>query len=266
MLNRRRAWLLSASLANLLFLYAPIAVLVVFSFNASRLSARWQGLTLQWYQILASDEALFAAVQNSLLVAGVSTVIATVLGVGAAVGLERGSFRGQRLVDGALLLPLVIPEVVMGVALLLFFVMIRVPLSLVTVTIGHAAFNVPVVMVIVRARLRKLDPALEEAARDLGATAWQAFRRVTLPLLSPAIAGGVLMAFTVSLDDFVVTFFTAGPGSTTLPLRVYSMIKSGVSPEINALSALLVLVSMALIAFSLLLQRKAPMADEAGKG
>lgn len=254
-MSRGRAWLLGTSLANLLFLYAPIAVLVVFSFNASRLSARWQGFTLQWYQMLTSDEALFAAVQNSLLVAVVSTVIATILGVSAAVGLERCPFRGQRLVDGALLLPLVIPEVMMGVALLLFFVMIQVPLSLVTVTIGHAAFNVAVVMVIVRARLRKLDPALEEAARDLGATAWQAFRRVTLPLLSPAIIGGVLMAFTVSLDDFIVTFFTAGPGSTTLPLKVYSMIKSGVSPEINALSALLVLVSMALIALSLVMQR-----------
>ncbi len=254
-MTQRRGWLLSASLADLLFLYAPIAVLVVFSFNASRLSARWQGVTLQWYRMLASDEALFAAVQNSLVVAVVSTVIATILGVSAAVGLERYPFRGQRVVDGALLLPLVIPEVMMGVALLLFFVMIRVPLSLLTVTIGHAAFNVPVVMVIIRARLRKLDPALEEAARDLGATPWQAFRRVTLPLLTPAIIGGVLMAFTVSLDDFVVTFFTAGPGSTTLPLKVYSMIKSGVSPEINALSALLVLVSMALIALSLVTQR-----------
>jgi spermidine/putrescine transport system permease protein len=155
-----------------------------------------------------------------------------------------------------MLLPLVMPEVMMGVALMLFFVMIKLPLSLVTVTIGHAAFNLPVVMVMVRARLRKLDPGLEEAARDLGATPWQAFQRVTLPLLMPAMIGAALMAFTISFDDFIVTFFTAGPGSTTLPLRVYSMIKSGVSPVINALSAVLVLTSMALIGLSLLLQRR----------
>jgi spermidine/putrescine transport system permease protein len=258
-MSRRRAWLLSASLADLLFLYAPIAVLILFSFNASRLSASWQGFTLQWYRLLAEDEALLAAVQNSLLVGLVSTVVATLLGVCAAVGLERVSFRGQKLIEGALLLPLVIPEVMMGVALMLFFVLVKLPLSLVTVTIGHAAFNLPIVAVIVRARLRKLDPGLEEAARDLGATAWQAFRLVTLPLLMPAILGAALMAFTISLDDFIVTFFTAGPGATTLPLRVYSMVKSSVTPEINALSAILVLVSMALIAASLALQRKSPM-------
>jgi spermidine/putrescine transport system permease protein len=158
-------------------------------------------------------------------------------------------------VEGALVLPLVIPEVMMGVALMMFFVLIRLPLSLLTVTIGHAAFNLPIVVLMVRARLHKLDPALVEAARDLGATPWQAFRRVTLPLLMPAILGSVLMAFAVSLDDFIVTFFTAGPGSTTLPLKVYSMVRSGVSPEINALSAILVVVSMALIALALLLQR-----------
>ncbi|TAJ34668.1 MAG: ABC transporter permease [Nitrospirae bacterium] len=255
-MSRRRTWLLAASLGNLLFLYAPVAVLIVFSFNASRLSATWQGFTLQWYRVLAEDEALLAAVQNSLLVGLASTVIATVLGVCAAVALERCPFRGQRVVEGVLLLPLVIPEVMLGVALMLFFVSIQLPLSLVTVTIGHAAFNVPIVVVIVRARLRKLDPALEEAARDLGASAWQAFRCVTLPLLMPAILGATLLAFTISLDDFIVTFFTAGPGATTLPLKVYSMVKSTVTPEINALSAILVLVSMALVGASLVLQRK----------
>jgi spermidine/putrescine transport system permease protein len=252
----RRTWLLGASLANVLFLYAPILVLIVFSFNASRLSASWQGFTLAWYRQLAGDAALLAAVQNSLLVGITSTAIATVLGIGAALGLERLPVAGRRIVEGAMLLPLIIPEIMMGVALMLFFVLIQLPLSLVTVTIGHAAFNLPVVMIIVRARLRKLDPSLEEAARDLGATPWQAFHRITLPLLMPAILGAVLMAFTFSLDDFIVTFFTAGPGSTTLPLRVYSMVKSGVSPVINALSAVLVLVSMALIGTSLALQRR----------
>jgi len=257
----RRVWLLSVSLADLLFLYLPIGVLILFSFNASRLSATWQGFTFQWYRALAADEALMASLQNSLLVASVSTMIATVLGVSAAVSLERFQFRRQQVVEGALLLPLVMPEVMMGVALMLFFVTIKLPLSLVTVTLGHAAFNLPVVMVMVRARLRKLDPGLEEAARDLGATPWQAFQRVTLPLLMPAMIGAALMAFTISFDDFIVTFFTAGPGSTTLPLRVYSMDRSGVSPVINALSAVLVLMSMALIGLSLLLQRRGPQGN-----
>ncbi len=255
-MNRGRIWLLSASLVNLLFLYLPIAVLILFSFNASRLSATWQGFTFRWYLALVENQALLTAVHNSLLVAVVSTSIATILGVSAAVGMERLLGRRRRTVEVTLLLPLVIPEVMLGVALLLFFVMVKLPLSLLTVMIGHVVWNVPIVAVIVRARLQKLDPRLVEAALDLGATPWLAFLRVTLPLLTPAIIGAVLMAFTLSLDDFVVTFFTAGPGSTTLPLKVYSMVKSGVSPEINALSAILVLISMALIGLSLVLQRQ----------
>ena len=252
---RRLGVLAAMSVANLLFLYGPIVVLIVFSFNASRLGAQWAGFTTDWYVRLAEDASLRTALQNSLIVASVSTLIAAVLGVAAAVGLERAAAGSRRIVEGAMLLPLLVPEVTLGVALMLFFVTLRVPLGLVTVTLGHAAFNLPVVMVIVRARLRKMDPRLVEAAYDLGASHWQAFRRVTLPLLAPAIAGGVLMAFTISLDDFIVTFFTGGPGSTTLPLKVYSMIKSSVSPEINALSAILVLVSMALVALAAILQR-----------
>lgn len=254
--GRDGAWLLMASLGNLLFLYLPIVVLIVYSFNAANLAASWQGFSLHWYRLLARDYALAAALQNSLLIATVSTGIATLLGVGAAIGLERVLWRRRAWLDAALLVPLVMPEVLMGVALLLFFVTVKVPLGLLSVTIAHVAFNVPLVMVVVRARLRKLDPHLEEVARDLGASPWQALRRVTLPLLRPAIAGAALLAFTVSLDDFVVTFFTAGPGATTLPLKVYSMIKTGISPEINALSALLVLVSMGLVALSLLVQRR----------
>jgi len=152
--------------------------------------------------------------------------------------------------------------VMLGVSLMLFFVTIKWPLSLVTVTIGHVAFNVPVMMIIVRTRLRQLDAHLLEAAYDLGATPWQAFRRVTLPLLAPAIIGGVLLTLTISLDDFIVTFFTGGPGSTTLPLKVYSMIKSGVSPEINALSAVLAGASMALVGAAAALQRRAAVKNQ----
>jgi spermidine/putrescine transport system permease protein len=253
----RRSGLLVASLAEVLFLYLPIAVLIIYSFNAAKLAMAWQGFSLQWYAALARDHALMVACQNSILIAVVSTGVATLLGVSVAIGLERLPWRLRAWLDGAFLLPLVIPEIMMGVALLLFFVLIKVPLGLLTVTIGHAAFNLPVVLLIVRSRLRKLDPRLEEAARDLGATPWQAFRRVTLPLLRPAIIGAALLAFTVSLDDFVVTFFTAGPGATTLPLKVYSMIRTGISPEINALSAILVVASMCLVGLSLLFQQKA---------
>jgi ABC-type spermidine/putrescine transport system permease subunit II len=254
--NCREPWLRLVAVVNLMFLYLPILVLLVFSFNASRFAATWQGFSWHWYGQLIQDGALHAAAGNSLIVAVVSTVLATALGIPAALGLERLTHRSQQALNGMFLLPLVIPEVMMGVSLLLFFVMIGMPLSLTTVILGHAAFNLPVVIVIVRAKLRKLDPQLQEAAANLGASPWQVFRLVTLPLLRPAIFGAVLMAFTVSLDDFIVTFFVAGPGATTLPLKVYSMIKSGVSPEINALSALMVLLSMGLVAFSLLLQRR----------
>jgi spermidine/putrescine transport system permease protein len=253
---KSRGWLFGISLVNVLFLYGPILILIAFSFNASRLTATWHGFTLHWYRELMSDRALLVAVQKSVIVATLSTAIAAILGVAAAIGLESLSLRKQRVIEGAMLMPLVVPEVMLGVALMLFFVTIKWPLSLVTVTIGHAVFNVPVIMAIVRTRLRKLDSHLLEAAYDLGATPWQAFRRVTLPLLAPAIISGILLAFTISLDDFIVTFFTGGPGSTTLPLKVYSMIKSGVSPEINALSAVLVVISMTLVALAAALQRQ----------
>lgn len=248
-------WLLfMSSIGIMFFLYAPVFLLIVFSFNASPMSVKWEGLSFEWYAQLLADQALFEATQNSLLIALTSTVVAVIMGTGAAMVLERRAVRGARFLNAALVLPLVIPEILMGVSLLLFFVMTEVPLGLMTVTIGHIAFNLPLIILVIRMRLRKLDPLLEEAARDLGASAWQTFRWVTLPLLRPAIIGSALMAFTISLDDFVVTFFTAGPGATTLPLRVFSMIKTGITPEINALSAVLVVVSMVLIGISLILQ------------
>jgi spermidine/putrescine transport system permease protein len=254
----RRRWigLNLLSLSAMLFLYGPIVVLVLYSFNAAPLSMAWRGATFKWYEALIHDQALLAATANSLLIAVVSTVVATGLGGLIALGMERMPHRLQQTIEGGLVLPLVIPEVMMGVALMLFFVMLKIPLGLATVILGHIVFNIPLVTIMLRARLRKLDPALREAAADLGAGSWQVFRYVTLPLLRPAVWGAVLVAFTVSLDDFLVTFFTAGPGATTLPLKVYSMIKSGVTPEINALSALLLVISMACIGLSLHLQRR----------
>jgi len=246
--------LLMVSVGIMLFLYAPIFLLIVFSFNASPMSVKWEGISFEWYRLLFADQALFEATQNSLLIALTSTVFAVLMGTGAAMVLERRGVRGARFLNAALVLPLVIPEILMGVSLLLFFVMVQAPLGLMTVTIGHIAFNLPLVILVIRMRLRKLDPLLEEAARDLGASGWQTFRWVTLPLLRPAIIGSALMAFTISLDDFVVTFFTAGPGATTLPLRIFSMIKTGITPEINALSSVLVMVSMVLIGIALIFQ------------
>ena len=255
-MRRKAVGLRAVSLLVMLFLYGPILVLILYSFNAAHLSMAWRGTTLKWYAALIHDEALLAATANSLVIAVVSTIGATGLGGLFAFGMEGMSRSRQQLLEGSLVLPLVIPEVMMGVALMLFFVMIKLPLGLTTVILGHIVFNLPLVTIMIWTRLRKLDPALPEAAADLGADAWHTFRYVTFPLLRPAIWGAILVAFTVSLDDFLVTFFTAGPGATTLPLKVYSMIKSGVTPEINALSALLVLVSMGCVALSLQLQRR----------
>ena len=255
-MKQRSVGLKAVSLFAMLFLYGPIIVLVLYSFNAAHLSMTWRGATLKWYAALWHDEALLAATANSLLIALVSTIGATGLGGLLALGMEQMPHRRQQMLEGSLVLPLVIPEVMMGVALMLLFVTVHMPLGLITVILGHIVFNIPLVTIMIRTRLRKLDPMLREAAADLGADSWQVFRHVTLPLLRPAIWGAVLVAFTVSLDDFLVTFFTAGPGATTLPLKVYSMIKSGVTPEINALSALLLVVSMMGVAASLYVQRR----------
>jgi len=259
-----------------IFLWLPILILIVFSFNSSKTNAVWNGFTLDWYKLLLSGqfstekrlstEFLIGALDNSLIVAASSTLLSTLLGTMIAIGMERLRFRGRRLVDLLLYLPVVIPEVAMGLSLLIFFSVSfrainqlsgwQLTLSLITVIIGHVVFSMPFVAIVVRARLAGMSLTLEEAARDLGANEWQTFRRVTLPLLMPGILSGALLALTLSLDDFVVTLFTAGVGSTTLPLFVYSMIKFGVNPSINAISTLVVVVSMSLVLFSLLLQRR----------
>jgi len=235
-----------------LFLYAPIAILVVFSFNASRQTAFWAGFTLDWYRRLLGNAALFHAVRNSLLVAGAATVLAVLLGTPAALALARHSFReksfrGQRATQALLYLPVIIPEVVLGAALVTFFGAAGLRLSIATVVIAHVVFSVSYVAIVVRARLAGLDPALEEAARDLGAGPFETFRRVTLPLAAPGILAGALLVFTLSIDDYVITSFVAGVGATTLPLHIYSMLKVGVTPEVNAVSTLLLAGTVVLI-------------------
>ncbi len=259
-----------------LFLWVPIIVLIVFSFNSSRTNAVWENFTLDWYAglfrggVLGGDAKLsttelLKAVQNSLIIGIAAMIISTVLGTTVALGMERFTFRGRRALDLLLYLPVVIPEITMGLSLNIFFSATfrnlntqtgaRFSLSLVTVIIGHVVFCMPFVAIVVRARLNGMNRNLEEAARDLGADEWQTFRRVTLPLLMPGILAGALLALTLSLDDFVVTLFTNGPGSTTLPLFVQGLIKFGVNPSINAISTIIVCVSMGLVLFSLILQR-----------
>jgi spermidine/putrescine transport system permease protein len=231
-----------------LFLYLPIGVLVAFSFNSARQTAVWEGFTLAWYGQLLRDERLLWAVRNSLVVATLATALATAAGTMAALALDRPRLPGRAATRTLLLLPVILPEVVLGAALLTLFGAVRLRLSLATVLVAHVVFSISYVAVVVRARLAGLDPALAEAARDLGAGGWEVFRRVTLPLALPGIAAGALLVFTLSIDDYVITSFVAGVGATTLPLHIYSMLKVGVTPEVNAISTALLVVTAALIA------------------
>ena len=266
--GKRLLW--ANMLISFVFLYAPILILVAFSFNDSRLGARWEGFTLKWYVTMFNSEAVLGAFRNSLIVAAVSTVLSTILGTMTAMAMERFRFPGRRLYDGVLYLPIIIPDIVMAVSLLAFFSLIIDALNnmlglagsnairpgLPTVIIAHVAFNISFVAIVVRTSLRELDPHFEEAAQDLGADEWTTFRRVTLPLIMPGILGGALLAFTLSLDDFVITFFTTGPGGTTLPIEVFGRIRRSISPEINAISTVMLMMSMLLIIISQTLQRR----------
>lgn len=227
-----------------LFFYLPILILVIYSFNSSRINAVWTGFTLDWYAKLFSNQQVMEAAKNSLMVAFSSTVISTFLGSISAMGMARYHFRGKGILDGVLYIPIIIPEIVMGIAMLSFFSRLELPLSLWTIIIAHVTFSVPFVIVVVRARMDGFDSSLEEAAADLGASPLYTLRKVTLPLIFPGILAGALMSITLSLDDVIISFFVSGPGSTTLPIKVYSMVRFGVSPEINALSTLMLLGSL----------------------
>jgi len=251
--SRVLTWL---AIGIFLFLYLPIIILVIYSFSGGRNVGVWSGFSTRWYAELLSDQLLISAFRVSLWVAVWSTLIATILGTLAALALERYRFFGRLTFDTVLYMPIIIPDIVMALSTLLFFVTFAVPLSRYTILVTHVAFNIAFVAVVVRARLAEMDKSLEEAAADLGASAWTTFQRITLPILMPGIISGALLAFTLSLDDFVITFFVAGPGSTTLPVRVYSMIKFGVTPEVNAISTLMLAGSTVLVVISLLLQRK----------
>lgn len=249
-----------------LFFYAPIMLLVIFSFSDNRNVGTWGGLTFNWYRQFANNQPIQDAIWVSLRVAFVATIVSVVLGTMAALALERFRFRGERVFDALLYLPIIIPDVTMAVMMLLFFsqsINIVNDLfgtqwgkGLTTITLSHIAFCISFVSVVVRARLNGMDERLEEAALDLYATRWQTFRHVTLPLIAPGVAGGALLALTLSLDDVVITQFVAGPGSTTLPVYVFGLIRRGVTPLINAVSVVMLVVSILLVLLSLVLQRR----------
>lgn len=238
---RPARWLTAYSALAYLYLYLPILLLVLLSFNDSRFSVNWQGFTLRWYSDLFADRAIWDATRNTLIVALTSTIVATVIGTAAALSLNRYSFPGKTLSEASLYIPVIIPEVVMGIAMLAFFGQLNIDLGLPTIIIAHIAFSVPFVVLTVRARLQGMDRSVEEAAMDLGANELVTFWRITLPLILPGVLAGALLALTLSLDDYIITLFTAGPGSTTLPLRVFSMLRQAVTPKVNALSALWIL-------------------------
>ncbi len=264
-------WILGANAALVFgFIYLPVLILIIFSFNNTRSVALFTGFSTEWYGSLVQNAELLDAARNSLLVGSIATIASTLIGTLTALAMERYRFKLRTAFDANLYLPIVIPEIVMGISLLLFFNQalfpflqnifgIRATTGLPTITISHIAFDIPFVYVIVRARLADFDRTLEEAAADLGADEWQTFKRVTLPLLMPGIIGGALMAFTLSLDDYLITAFTKGIREQTMPLYIYSLVRRGVTPEINALSTVLLLGSIGLVGLSLTAQNGGPV-------
>ncbi|MBU5299577.1 extracellular solute-binding protein [Clostridium sporogenes] len=230
-----------------IFLYLPIFVLVVFSFNKSKLNATFTGFTLDWYKNLINNTQILEALKNSLIIAFISTFFAVIIGTLAAIGMYRYKFKGKRAMEGLLYIPVVIPEIVMGISMLAFFSSLNLSAGLITLILAHITFCISYVIIVVRARLDGFDSALEEAAQDLGATPWQTLTKVTLPVISPGIISGALLAFTLSLDDVIISFFAAGPDSNTLPLKIFSMVKFGVTPEINALSTVMMVFTLSMV-------------------
>lgn len=230
-----------------LFLYGPIAVLVVLSFNESGLPTAWSGFSLKWYAAVAENEAILRAVRNTVIVAVVSTLLATALGTLLALGLEQG--RRSSLLDAFVFVPMIIPDIVLAIALLSFYSLLNFTLGLHSIVLSHVVFNLAFVCAVVRTRLRGFDRSMIEASVDLGATPAQTFWRVTLPLIAPGVIAGALLAFTLSVDEFIIAFFTAGAGpqSTTFPMQVYSMIRFGVTPEVNVVATIVLAISFTLI-------------------
>ena len=239
--------LLAYSLAVLAFLYIPIFILALYSFNDSRLNAVWTGFTVKWYMHLFQNRHVLDALVNTLFIGVISTAVSTMLGTMAAMALHKYRYKCQNVFDGLIYLPILIPEIVMGLSLLILFSQFQLALGRLSIILSHITFCLSFVVITVGARLDGMKDEYEEAAGDLYATPWQCFRYITLPLIMPGVVAGALISFTLSIDDFVISFFVAGPNATTLPLYIYAMVKRGISPEINALSTLMIVVEVVLV-------------------
>ncbi|MDR3601927.1 MAG: ABC transporter permease subunit [Desulfosporosinus sp.] len=244
--NKRLNKFLSAAFVTLIyiFLYLPIAIIVFFSFNSSKLNVVFQGFTLQWYGVMFQNGDLMSALKNTAIVAVSSVVISVFIGTLAAIGMFRYEFKGKSIVDSFLYIPIVIPEIVMGISLLAFYHILSISLGILTLILAHVTFSMPYVVVTVRSRLSGYDMSLEEAAMDLGATRMHTLTRITLPIIAPGILAGAMLALTLSLDDVIVSFFTTGVDSVTLPIYIFNKVKTGVSPDINALITVIILVTL----------------------
>jgi spermidine/putrescine transport system permease protein len=261
-MNALPKWLIALVVGVYLFLHIPILALVVFSFNESKFSTEWTGFTLHWYQRLLERQDILDGLKASVYVAVTSTIISTILGTLFALALGRHLFRGRRAVEAFLYVPIVTPEIVVGISLLILFVALKVPLGLTTVIIAHVAFNISYVVVVVLARLAGMDSNLEEAAMILGADEITTFRRITVPLLWPGIVSGAMLAFTMSFDDYVITSFVTGTGASTLPIVVYTMVRKNIEPSINAISTVVLVVTTVLVIAAERLSRDKPLVAE----
>ena len=238
------------------FMYAPLLVVIIYSLTPTEYGVSWEGFTLKWYQAVLANENIMAALKVSLMVAIPTVLIATAIGTITAFTLYRYKFFGRALYQGILYIPLIMPDLVIGVALLLFYTFIKLELGVFSILLAHISFSIPLTTLVIIARMQRIDRSLEDAAMDLGADEWTTMRKVTLPLLKPGILAAALLAFPWSFNDFVITFFVSGVGSSTLPIRVFSMIRLGVSPVINALGTLIVVIPLILVVIGLLLERR----------
>lgn len=237
-----------------LFLYLPILVLVFYSFNDSNLNVVWKGFTFKWYKLLFENRSLLEALKNTLIVSVTSTFFSTIIGTLSAIGLKKAEFKFKKVINDLLYIPIVIPEIVLGIALLSIFTLTKIELGMFTLILSHIAFSIPFVIISVRGVLDSLNPHLDDACRDLGASEFKTLWYVTLPSCASGIFSGALLAFTLSLDDVIISYFTAGPGSNTLPLKIYSMIKSGITPDVNALSSIILLITIIILTISTIIE------------
>lgn len=239
-----------------IFLYLPILALIAFSFNDSKLNIVFEGFTLEWYKTLFTNTTLLESLGNTLIVAITSTVISTIVGTLAAIGLYKYDFKGKDFINSLLYIPVVIPEIVLGISLLSIYTLMKLNLGLGTLIISHIAFSIPYVIISIRTVISSMNWQIEEAAHDLGASDFLTFRKIILPEIIPGIISGATLAFTLSLDDVIISYFTTGPGSNTLPLQIYSMIKTGITPDVNALTTLIILVVMIILFTSTIIQAR----------